>query len=300
MYTILISSNFQKFSAAKIVLEIFKEHNKIDQTILSGTTKSNTNFFSKFIKFFRYLFFIGPLLNLKGFISIIKNVKKSDCVIFDSSHYNMLIPILKILYPSVKIKIIFHNNELIFSLEELNYYIKNYRFISFFFHLFKIPYLLLIRIIEKTNKVSIVFISTNDIKYATKKNNIEFFDLTCDYKDQVKNFNIDETEDFYFIGNNFFNNYLQVKEFKINYPCYKLNIFGTLNISDDNKIICHGTFDNENNLPRFKKYFLGKNKTGFPIKFLSYLQISDNQIHTNSWCSLNILSNSKVVYKKKQ
>jgi hypothetical protein len=301
MSIILISSEFEKHSAAESVLNLFLLNNKVDKIIISGKTKSSFDKKEILNKLFRYLFLFGPLFNPGLLIKIFKKVKSKDTIILDSSHYNHLIPLLRIFYPNVGIKILYHNNEFIFLQSAIKYFLKIGDFKSLLMSIIKLPYTLLIRILESSTKVTIIFISSNDIKYASLSNDIEFFDLTpdIDFINEEIHTSAEFEEEYYFIGNNFFNNKIQVNEFKLYFPTKSLSIFGSLKIQDLKKITLLGTYETEDSLPKNKIFFLGSNPTGFPIKSLTYLRLPGSKIHTKEWLSLNLLVQPKVLFLDK-
>ncbi|MEN9987048.1 MAG: hypothetical protein RLZZ585_87 [Bacteroidota bacterium] len=298
MSTILISSEFEKHSAAESVLNIFLLNNKVDTILISGKTKSSFDKKERFKKLFRYFFLFGPLFKPSLFFDIKKLLKSNDTIVLDSSHYNILIPFIRFFYPSVEIKVLYHNNEFLFLESALKYYLKSKEYRNLIMSILKLPYTSVIRIIELSSKVSIIYISTNDMKYASSKNNIEFLDLTPRIDFNIKRINIsrDVVDEYYFIGNDFFNNKIQVEEFSLNFPTQKLLIYGNLSIQYNKNITLLGPYESEDNLPRNKKYFLGSNPTGFPIKSITYLNIPFSEIHSTQWLSLNLLVQPKVKY----
>lgn len=298
MSTILITSNFSSKSAAQHVVSRYISENKIDRLFFSGTVKSSKESKIYLNKFLRYLFLIGPLINPRLLLDLISNLKSNDVVILDSSHYNILIPFIRILFPSVLIKIIYHNNELIFLKSEFKFYRKNYQIVALFGALIKFPYTLMIRQIEKFFKCTIIYISTLDIKY-NRKNEIEFFDLTKKVKTYLPNVQC-EISNFTFVGNDFYNNHIQISEFLVQFPGYIISTYGSVDFKGSPFVISKGPYNSTADLPAGSSFFLGSNATGFPIKSLEYLSVDNSRIFAYSTLSLNLMINPRVFISKKR
>lgn len=290
MSTILIRPKYELHSAAEEVYKVVRSNYTINNELVVGSVTSNGKK-NKFISFFGYLSLLGPLLNVRTLVYSFTYFKKYDRIILDSSHYNWLVPILWL--QQKKILIVYHNNEMIFLQKELKYLIKSKQIFELLFKTIKIPYTYLICTIENIFPCNFILLSTKDIS-GKKSDKIEFLDLTQPMikELQLANANINLDKNLSFIGNNFYNNRVQILKI-LNDTKYHVYGYGSLQLKHP-RYHYMGRYEKEEDLSNDNPFYLGNNTTGFPTKFLSYQRIKNSVVCTSSYHSLNIMDKPNV------
>lgn len=293
MSTILIRPNYEKNSAAIEVYNALKEKIDVDEELICGYSSSN-GLRNPIKSFIRYITLLGPFLSFKSTFTIIRKVKNHKNIILDTSHFNLLIPIL--ILNGKKVSIVYHNNEFIFLLEELKYLQKKRRIFQFLVKLNKLPYTLIIRYLEKIFDIELILISTIDLQYRGS-NRVKFLDILPPLKFTPPfTANLDPNLIGY-IGSKFYNNYAQIEDLLNSNQEIVIYGYGKLKINDSRYIHC-GLYKNECELSSKYYYYLGENNTGFPTKFKSYQKINGVKVISKYFHSLNIMDKPNFNFLK--